>query len=60
MSETLWLFTVAIGPILLIAAMYYAFSRNRQGNERKNIAKAERGAARLRDDLERDPEYKEE
>ncbi|BBC71864.1 conserved hypothetical protein [Altererythrobacter sp. B11] len=59
MSEALWLFTVVAGPILLIVVMYYGFFRNRQSSQRE-IREAELGAERLREDIRRDPEYKEE
>lgn len=56
---SVWLFVVAIGPVLLIAAIYFGFFRNRQGN-RREINRAEHGAEEFREELRRDPEYREE
>ena len=56
---TVWLIVVAIGPLLLIAAIYFGFIRNREGS-RGEVARAERGAEEFREELKRDPEYRED
>lgn len=55
----LWSLATIIGPILLIGVILYAFLRNR-GGSRRQVERAERGAVEFREELERDPEYKEE
>lgn len=59
MTGWLWTLITILGPILLIGAIIWAFLRNRASG-RANVAQAERGAAELREDLKRDPEYREE
>ncbi len=59
MSGSLWGLATIIGPILLIAVIAYAMLRNR-GGTKGDVARAERGAVELREELERDPEYKEQ
>jgi cbb3-type cytochrome oxidase subunit 3 len=59
MTGWLWSLATILGPILLIGAIIYAFLRNR-GGSRSEVRRAERGAVELREDLQRDPEYKEE
>ena len=59
MSGWLWSLATILGPILLIAAIVYAVIRNR-GGSRAEIDRAERGAVTLREDLDRDPDYREE
>ena len=55
----IWFFVVAIGPLLLLLAMIWATRRNR--NARKaQIARSEEGARQLREDLRRDPQYRED
>jgi hypothetical protein len=46
------------GALLLIGAIIYQTVRNR--TDPKGFARAERGAQELRDDLERDPRYRDE
>ena len=53
---TFWLLLVAIGPLLLIAAIYFGYFRNREAN-RREVGRAERGAKEFREDLQHDPEY---
>ncbi|WP_126173904.1 hypothetical protein [Altericroceibacterium xinjiangense] len=53
---TFWLLLVAIGPLLLIAAIYFGFFRNRDAN-RRQVIRAERGAKEFREDIAHDPEY---
>jgi FtsZ-interacting cell division protein ZipA len=49
----IWSITVIVGPIILIAAIVYAWLRNR--NARKATKrKADRGAERLQEKVERD------
>lgn len=58
MSEAMWFFTVVGGPILLIAAIIWFTVRNKTAGQR-NFDRAERGARELRQELERDPDYRE-
>lgn len=53
--STMWLFAVAIGPILLIAFIIYATRRNKSDSP-ANVARAERGAREVRDDIAREEE----
>lgn len=53
--ESLWLFAVAIGPLLLIGFIIYGFRRNKNA-PRGNVARAERGAHEVRDEIARDEE----
>jgi hypothetical protein len=53
--ESLWLFAVAIGPLLLIGVIIYAFRRNRDDSP-ENVARAERGAREVRDEIAREEE----
>jgi len=59
MTGWLWSLATILGPILLIGVILYAMMRNR-GGSRNEVARAERGAVEFREELERDPEYKEE
>ena len=59
MTGGLWTLVTILGPILLIAAIIYAFMRNR-GGSRRQVARAEQGAADVREDIKRDPEYRAE
>lgn len=54
----LWSVITILGPILLLAAIIYAWWRNRTGN-RAQVERAERGAAEVRQDIREDPEYRE-
>ena len=49
----LWSLVTVVGPILLIGAIIWAYLRNRQGS-RAVVARAERGARELREELERE------
>ena len=49
----LWTVVTVLGPVLLIGAIIWATLRNR-GGSRADIARAERGARQLRDEIERD------
>jgi cbb3-type cytochrome oxidase subunit 3 len=59
MTGWLWSLATIVGPILLIAVIIYAYLRNR-GGSRRQVERAERGAVEFREELDRDPEYKEE
>lgn len=59
MSGWFWSLITIIGPILLIGAIIWAFVRNRNAG-RANLDRAERGAREVRDDIHRDPQYREE
>jgi cbb3-type cytochrome oxidase subunit 3 len=59
MSGAMWSLVTILGPILLIAAIVWAFLRNRRAG-RGSFDRAERGAQELRDELERDPQYRDE
>jgi hypothetical protein len=53
--ESLWLFAVVAGPLLLIGVIIYASRRNKGGSA-ANVAQAERGAREVRDEIARDEE----
>jgi hypothetical protein len=59
MMGWLWTLITIVGPILLIAAIVYAWWRNKTAGP-ANVQTAERGAVELREEIRRDPEYKEE
>jgi hypothetical protein len=52
MGGGFWSVLVIGGPILLIAVFVWGYLRNRNTSER-TTERAERGAAELRDDIER-------
>jgi hypothetical protein len=52
MAGGFWSIALIIGPILLIALLIWAFLRNR-GASPATTERAERGAAELRDEIER-------
>ena len=54
---TIWLIILTVGALALIAAMYFGKFRNQHG---RGVGRAERGAEELREDIRRDPEYREE
>lgn len=56
--NSLWSLATVLGPILLIAAIVYAWYRNRAAS-RDNLERAERGAAQLREKIHDDPKYEE-
>ena len=45
-----WSLVIVIGPILLLAALLYAWLRNRNASQR-NRARAERGAREVREEI---------
>ena len=49
--ESLWIIIAIVGPALLIAALIWAFLRNRNAT-RREIERADRGARELRAQLE--------
>ncbi len=59
MAGWFWSLITIIGPILLIGAIIWAFMRNRAAG-RGSVERAERGARELREDINRDPQYREE
>ena len=59
MNGAIWSLVTILGPVLLIAVLVWAYLRNRNAGPR-NLERAERGAAELREDLQRDPEYRED
>jgi cbb3-type cytochrome oxidase subunit 3 len=59
MTGWLWSLATILGPILLIGVIVYATLRNR-GGSRRQVDRAERGAVEFREELQRDPEYKED
>jgi cbb3-type cytochrome oxidase subunit 3 len=59
MTGPLWTLITILGPILLIGAIVWAYLRNR-GASRANYNRAEEGAKDLRQELEDDPQYRDE
>ncbi len=59
MNGVMWALINIVGPLLLLGALVWVFLRNRR-RPPGEIAEAERGAVRLREDLQRDPQYREE
>ena len=53
MTGWLWTLITILGPLLLIAAIVWAWLRNRNPS-REEIARAERGARELREEIEED------
>lgn len=53
MTGWLWTLVTILGPLLLIAAIVWAYLRNRKPAPGE-IARAERGARELREELEED------
>jgi hypothetical protein len=49
--ESLWSLITIVGPLLLIAALVWAYFRNRNAS-RASIARAERGAREVRREIE--------
>lgn len=52
--EQFWTVVVVVGPILLLGIILWAALRNRQQRSRGQIAKAERGAEQLREEIAED------
>ncbi|HYD24573.1 MAG TPA: hypothetical protein VEB68_07230 [Croceibacterium sp.] len=53
MTGWLWTLITILGPILLIAAIVWAWLRNK-GGSRGEVARAERGAREVREEIEQD------
>jgi len=56
---TVFLILLTVGALALIAAMYYGKARNANASSGE-LARSERGAKELREEIRRDPEYREE
>lgn len=56
--ENLWFLINIIAPLLLIAALIWAYFHNRNAG-RRTVERAERGAREVREDIRRDPQYSE-
>ena len=54
---TLWLLTVTLGPLLLLAVLIWAWLRNRNAPPSVD-ARSEAGAREVREEIKRDPEYR--
>ena len=50
--EGIWPFVTVLGPLLLIGVLIWAFVRNRRSETPGEIARAERGARELREEIE--------
>ena len=59
MEGVMWLLINFVGPFLLLAVLVWAFLRNRSAG-RRNFEEAERGARQVREDIQRDPQYRED
>ncbi len=55
-----WFFVVAIGPLLLVLAILWVWLRNRAADRPGDEARTEEATRRLREDIQRDPQYREE
>ena len=55
--DVIWLIVLTIGALALIAAIYIGKARNQKTG---GVGRAERGAEELREDIRRDPEYRED
>ena len=55
MPGDIWGIVLIIGPLVLLGVIVWACSRNRAAG-RANFEQAERGAERLREQIERDPD----
>lgn len=51
----IWTLVTIVGPILLIAAILYAWWKNKQA-PKSNYREAERGAKHLQDEIANEPE----
>ena len=59
MEGELWSIITIVAPLALLAVLVWAFLRNRAAG-RRNFEEAERGARKVREDIRRDPQYREE
>lgn len=55
MPGDIWGLVLIIGPLILLGVIIWAFMRNRAAG-RANVEQAERGAVRLREEIEREPD----
>jgi len=55
MPGDFWSVVLILGPLVLLAVIIWAFMRNKAAGPR-NLEQAERGAERLREQIERDPD----
>ena len=53
LTDIPWSLVLTLGPALLLLVIVWAFMRNRAAGPR-SVERAERGAAELRDEIERD------
>lgn len=59
MNGVMWSLVTIVGPVLLLVTLIWVFLRNRH-RPQSEVAEAERGAVRLREELQRDPQYRED
>jgi hypothetical protein len=57
--ERIWFLVVVVGPVLLLAALIWAYFRNRNASP-ASFARSEEGAKQLREDIRNDPEYRQD
>ena len=55
MPGDIWGIVLIIGPLVLLGVIIWAWQRNRAAGP-ANVEQAERGAVRLREEIERDPD----
>ena len=55
MPGDIWGVVLILGPLVLLGVIIWAFLRNRAAGPR-NVERAEEGAVRLREQIERDPD----
>lgn len=55
MPADIWGIVLILGPLILLLVIIWAYSRNKAAG-RANVEQAERGAERLREQIERDPD----
>ena len=55
MPGDFWGIVLILGPLVLLGVIIWAYTRNRAAGP-GNVAQAERGAERLREEIERDPD----
>ncbi|MFA9201649.1 MAG: hypothetical protein ACEQR8_10815 [Cypionkella sp.] len=53
MPGDIWSLLLILGPLVLLGVIVWAYARNKAAG-RRNLEQAERGAARLREEIERD------
>lgn len=55
MPADIWGIVLILGPMILLGVIIWAYARNKAAGPR-NLEQAERGAERLREQIERDPD----